>query len=76
MATTIFKDPWLKERSGFCPICKASAHIKPKQNNKGAHDDGIDHSAAVTQREDFQQHIIRLRTELTPHPPQPLDETR
>ncbi|KAI8576612.1 hypothetical protein K450DRAFT_255845 [Umbelopsis ramanniana AG] len=67
-------DPWLKDRSGFCPICKASAHIKAKQKDKGAHEDEIEHSAAVTQREDFQQHLIGLRTELTPHRPPPLDE--
>ncbi|CAO3668776.1 unnamed protein product [Umbelopsis ramanniana] len=70
-------DPWLKERSGFCPICKASAHIKAKQIDKGVQVDfqvdGTNHSAAVTQREDFQQHLIRLRTELAQNPPHPLD---
>ncbi|KAG2187909.1 hypothetical protein INT44_000659 [Umbelopsis vinacea] len=50
----------------FHAACIASAHIKAKQADKGAHEEEIDHSAAVTQREDFQQHLIRLRTELTP----------
>ncbi|KAH8552375.1 hypothetical protein BGW37DRAFT_306804 [Umbelopsis sp. PMI_123] len=67
-------DPWLKERSGFCPICKASAHVNAKQSQSGDNHDENDHSASVTEREDFQHHITRLQTELTsslPPPPPP-----
>ncbi|GAB5591852.1 hypothetical protein Unana1_06752 [Umbelopsis nana] len=65
-------DPWLTERNGYCPNCKADCHIKPRKAPEevdNAAENTVENARAsdrVTLRHNIQQHFNRIRAELMP----------
>ncbi|KAM3578310.1 hypothetical protein VKS41_009431 [Umbelopsis sp. WA50703] len=56
-------DPWLRDRNGYCPICKTNCHVNRNTNKEKIPGE---FESSSTNREDVQQHIERIRTELLP----------
>lgn len=58
------EDPWLRDRNGFCPICKTNCHVDTDNNKEEKQTEEC--ASNSVEREDVQLHIDRIRTELLP----------
>lgn len=56
------EDPWLRDRNGFCPICKTNCHADTDNNREEKQSE--DCASTSAERENVQLHIDTIRTEL------------